>query len=622
MPLPVNRLYLSHALSQPVVDPAAGALYYARQADDRRSLIRQSLTTGFAQAVTTEPAPSGGISYGGGLYAVHANTLVYAGRGGRLHGVDLATGREWVLTPAFDGVAAPAISPCGRFVAFLAEHEKHCNVLLVDVGGGHLPVKLSHDPWFAFNPTFAPDGHHLAWFEWDEHVMSWDESRLLVARLPRPTAEWSLPADALPLATRQLAHPRVSHGSPQFSPDGRWLAFTSDHSGWRALYVTPSDAGDLAAAAQRVDLGPGEIGGPDWLPGAFNIRWADDGSALFALRRHQARASLLRVGWPDKTCTEIETGYTWLTDLHVAGSLLAVVGGRATHPDAVITVDTSTGAVTPRATAAVGVYNPQDLIEPSVITFHTVDGAPVTALFYHALSGPGDAHPRPLLVNIHGGPTSERGLTWDAQAQYFATRGWHYVQVNYRGGTGYGRAFQDKLDGQWGVVDVEDARAAAEHLVTAGLADPRRLVITGASAGGFTTLMALTQDPEFWAAGVSLAGIGHHYDVIAGSHRFEVNYSDSLLGRLPEAGPLWKARSPLTHAARVRRPVQLFHGRQDNVVPVQQSIDFAEAVRRQGGVADLVIYEDEGHSFVKEANRRDQVERMERFLDKYVLAQQ
>jgi dipeptidyl aminopeptidase/acylaminoacyl peptidase len=172
------------------------------------------------------------------------------------------------------------------------------------------------------------------------------------------------------------------------------------------------------------------------------------------------------------------------------------------------------------------------------------------------------------------------------------------------------------------VLDVQDARSGAINLIDSGRADPARAVIMGGSAGGYTTLMALALDPDFWAAGVSLYGIGNLYEVKQGSHRFEVNYEERLIGRLPQAGPLWKERSPLTHVNNVRAPVLLFHGTEDKAVPYQQSVEFAEAVRRNGGIADLISYQGEGHGFVKEANRRDLIERIERFLDKYVICQQ
>jgi dipeptidyl aminopeptidase/acylaminoacyl peptidase len=175
------------------------------------------------------------------------------------------------------------------------------------------------------------------------------------------------------------------------------------------------------------------------------------------------------------------------------------------------------------------------------------------------------------------------------------------------------------LNGQWGVVDVQDARSGAEHLVSLGVADAARLVLTGGSAGGYTTLMALTQDPDFWAAGVSLYGIGNLYELKLGSHRFEVNYEQGLIGRLPEAGKLWVERSPLTFVKAVRAPVLLFHGKEDKAVPYQQSVEFADAVKRNGVPVELVLYADEGHGFSREANRKDCLTRTEAFLEKYVV---
>lgn len=622
MPLPLNRLYLSRSISEPSFGETPATLFYARQADGRWSIVRQQVDTGLAQPVTAEPPPAGGVGYGGGQYSVRGQVLVYAGRGGRLHRVDLASGEQRLISPAYEGVAAPALSPCGRFVAFLAEQDHRCNVLLVDARGEQLPVKLSSDPWYAFNPTFSPDGRQVAWMEWDEYAMPWDESRLVVARWARPTPEWERPADGLPLSARRLARADVSYSSPQFSPDGQWLAFASDETGWRGLWVTPANADDLRATAEPVDLGPGEVGGPDWVPGNIKMRWAPDGSALYALRRHSGRAHLMRAAWPAKTVSEIETGWTWMSGLAAAGDSLIMVAERPAHPPVVLTADIATGAAVPRATSAVGLTAASDLVEPRLIAWTTQGGAAVSGVLYPAQAGATGSGPRPLLVVIHGGPTSERGLSWDAEAQYFATRGWHYLLVNYRGSTGFGRKFQDQLKGQWGVVDVQDARSAAEHLVEQGLADPERLVIMGGSAGGYTTLMALTQDPGFWTAGISSYGIGQLYDLQAGSHRFELRYETTLIGPLPESGRLWKERSPLTHVSKLRAPVLLFHGRQDKAVPVKQSIDFAEAVRRQGGTAELVVYDDEGHGFTREATRRDQIETIERFLDKYVLARQ
>ncbi len=619
-PLPLNRLYLSQTHSEPAYGETPETIFYVRLADGRRSIIRQSTVTGLAQTVAVEPRPAGGVSYGGGIYAVRGQTLVYSAKNGALQGVDLTTGEQWTITPVYEGVAAPAISACGQYVAFLAEQNGRCNVLLADVRGRTPPVKLSRDPWYAFNPTFSPEGGLIAWQEWNEYDMPWDEARLVIARFARPASQCAASYELLPLTVvNTLAKPRVSYASPQFSPDGRHLAYTSDETGWRSLWVANADG----TQPIRVDTGEGEIGGPDWVPGLIAMRWSGDGRALYTVRRRWSQDYLFRVAWPENKAAEIQTNWTEMDALQVCGDLLVFIGANPSTPHAIVTFDPRLSKEALRATNSLGLIDPASLSEPEVISWETVGKIQCWGIYYPAAGPQADKMPRPLIVHVHGGPTSESPFTWHPQAQYFATRGWHYLVVNHRGGTGYGRAYQALLDGQWGVVDVEDARTGAEHLIKLGLADPGRLVITGGSAGGYTTLMALTQDPDFWAAGVSLYGVGQMYDLKQGSHRFEVNYEEgSLLGRLPEAGRLWVERSPLTHVRQVRAPVLFFHGKEDKAVPYQQSVEFAGAVQRNGGVAELVLYDDEGHGFDKEANRRDVIERMEKFLDKYVLCLQ
>ena len=292
-PLPANRTFLSHLLQEPAFGDG-DTVFYVKTADGRRSIVRQSLATGLAEAVTTEPPPAGGVGYGSGYFAVRDGVLVYAAKGGALHRMDLATGRERALTPAYEGVAAPAFSPCGRFIAFLAEAGGRCNVLVVDAEGTALPVKVSADPWYAFNPVFSPDGTRLAWQEWDELVMPWDESRLVVARLATPTPEAATSYALLQAETTILGAPDVAFGTPLFSPDGLHLAYVSDASGWRSLYVAGPDGDN----PRRLDSGPGELGGPDWVPGVYRFRWSGDGRTLFALRRHQSQDTLLAIAWP------------------------------------------------------------------------------------------------------------------------------------------------------------------------------------------------------------------------------------------------------------------------------------------------------------------------------------
>jgi dipeptidyl aminopeptidase/acylaminoacyl peptidase len=623
-PLPIERLYLAHEVSEPCFGETSAEIFFVRRMDARRSIVRQRLDTGLSESVTTEPRPAGGIGYGGGVFAVRGSTLVYAASDGRIHAIDLRTGVQHAVTPAYDGVAAPAFSPCGRMIAFLCEHGARCNVLVADVDGRSLPVKITDDPWYAFNPVFSPDGTRMAWQEWDQLDMPWDQSRLRVAKLARSTDAVSTCREILPAAVvATIARKDTSYSGPQWNPDGSRLAFVTDESGWRSLWV----GGAHGENAARLDTGEGEIGLPDWLPGRYGYRWSDDGSAIYAVRSRTSRDSLLRIAWPQGTVEEIPSGSSDLQGLAVRGHSIAYTGAAPLEPARLMTriaggKDPRPGTEVPRVPTLVGLIDRESLSEPEVLSWPTTGGVPCWGIFYPA-AGPDAARaPRPLLVHMHGGPTSQMPFTWAGQAQYYATRGWHYLIVNHRGGTGYGRAYQDLLRGAWGVVDLEDARSGAEHAIRTLGADPRRVVVTGGSAGGYSTLWALTQQPDFWTAGVALCPLAHIYDAVVGAHRFERHYEETLMGRLPEAGPVWQERSPITYADRVKAPLLLFHGLDDRAVPHQQSVDFRDAVRRHGGTVELVSYEGEGHVFAKEATRRDVIERMERFLEKHVLALQ
>ncbi|MGK2966850.1 MAG: alpha/beta hydrolase family protein, partial [Tepidiformaceae bacterium] len=225
----------------------------------------------------------------------------------------------------------------------------------------------------------------------------------------------------------------------------------------------------------------------------------------------------------------------------------------------------------------------------------------------------------PLVVLVHGGPTSQVQATWNPQAQFLATRGYGVFIPNYRGSTGYGRAYMLQLRASWGIYDVQDARTGAAALAERGMADPERLVIMGGSAGGFTVLQSLVEHPGFYRAGVSLFGVSNMFTLANDIHKFESRYLDTMIGPLPEAAALYRERSPLFHAERISDPVAVFQGDIDRVVPRDQSDTIVASLRSRGVPHEYHVYEGEGHGW----RRADTIETfytsLAAFLKQYVI---
>ena len=254
------------------------------------------------------------------------------------------------------------------------------------------------------------------------------------------------------------------------------------------------------------------------------------------------------------------------------------------------------------------------------LTWRGVDEEEVHGLYYapHSERYCGEGSP-PLIVTVHGGPTSQVCAAYDARAQFFATRGIAVLDVNYRGSTGYGRNYMQRLYGNWGICDVEDALSGAEHLADRGLADRERLVIMGGSAGGFTVLQALVDHPGFFRAGICLYGVANQFSLAMETHKFEARYLDMLLGPLPAAADIYRQRSPVFHADKLVDPIAIFQGDVDKVVPRNQSDAIVESLRARNVPHEYHVYEGEGHGW----RRPDTIEAFYTsvlgFLQQYVI---
>jgi dipeptidyl aminopeptidase/acylaminoacyl peptidase len=224
-----------------------------------------------------------------------------------------------------------------------------------------------------------------------------------------------------------------------------------------------------------------------------------------------------------------------------------------------------------------------------------------------------------LIVNVHGGPTSQVRTSFNPRAQFFASRGYAVLEVNYRGSSGYGRAYRDMLRGNWGVFDVQDAVSGAGALADLGRVDGSKRVIIGGSAGGFTVLKALEDYPGYFTAGICLYGISNQFTAAADTHKFEARYSDLLLGPLPEAAAVYRERSPIFFAEKIQDPVAIFHGENDQVVPRVQSDEIVASLRRRGVPHIYHVYPGEGHGFRKGETIEHLYRTIEKFLTEYVI---
>jgi dipeptidyl aminopeptidase/acylaminoacyl peptidase len=396
--------------------------------------------------------------------------------------------------------------------------------------------------------------------------------------------------------------PGESIYQPSWSPDGT-LYFISDRTGWWNLYRWKD------GQAEALWPKDAEFGLPQWVfrRPTYGFESAD---SLLCVHGENGVDHLTRLDLNRLTLTEIPTPFTRIDHLHVGNGFVVFIGGSPTRPNVVAKLDLKTGKVEELARASRTEIDPGYLSEPQPIEFPTANGRTAFAFYYPPrnkdFTAPAGEKP-PLVVHSHGGPTGATTASFRPSYQYWTSRGFAVVDVNYGGSTGYGRAYRERLRGQWGVVDVEDCVAAAEFLVPRGEADPDRLCITGGSAGGYTTLCALTFTDVF-AAGASLFGLSDLVLFVGDTHKFESRYLDSLVGPFPERRDLYEARSAVYHAEKLNCPVIFFQGDEDKIVPPNQAEVLVEALKQKGVPVAYVPFAGEQHGFRKAENIRRSVD--------------
>ena len=534
--------------------------------------------------------------YGGGSYAVDGTTTYFVNlEDQRLYRQEVG-GAPTAITPE---PATPRglryadmnVSPDGRWIASV--HERHqgegmpVNELVVIAADGSAMSTLASGRDFYAFPRWSPDGSRIAFIAWDFPRMPWDGTELLVV---------DVASDGSAGPSRAVAGgERESIFQPAWGPDGS-LTFVSDRTGWWNLYREGAD-GELT------NLTPmsAEFAVPMWNFGYSSYAFLSDGRIVCTYRERGVHHIAL-LDPATRELLDLDVPYeTFEPAVSVSGQRLAFVAGGPTTPTQVVSLDFSTRAVEVLRESDVVDFDPEYLSVPEPIEFPTTDGQTAFAHYFpptNPVAVAPDGERPPLLVNVHGGPTSEADPELHLEVQFFTSRGFAYAEVNYRGSTGYGRAFRESLYGRWGVVDVDDAVAAARYLVGRGLADPDRLLIAGGSAGGWTTLCALTFRDVF-ATGSSYFGVSDLEPFAETTHKFESKYLDLLVGPWPEAAEVWAERSPVRHAEQLSSPLLILQGDEDEVVPPAQSEEIVRALQRRGLPYAYLLFEGEQHGFRK-----------------------
>lgn len=447
---------------------------------------------------------------------------------------------------------------------------------------------------FYSTPRLSADRSRLSWISWRHPHMPWDETELWVAEVSV--------SGALELPRLVAGGQGESIYQPGWSPDGL-LYFVSDRTGWWRLYRVDVNGRNAPNAPDDACLAPdrAELGRPPWILGTSTWAFATP-SLMVAAYTQDGRWRLATIDVADRTMRQIAPDLQPAEWVAATRTHAVLIAGGSAAPDVLVRVDLESGDVEPLRAASSIHVDDEFISTAETVEFPTADGDTAHAFYYAPRSrdfiGLPGTRP-PLIVSSHGGPTTAAKQTLDLQIQYWTSRGFALVDVNYRGSSGYGRTYRERLNGRWGIADVADVIHAARFLTGAGKVDGARLAIRGASAGGYTTLAALTFHPEVFRAGASYYGVSDIEALALETHKFESRYLDTLIGPYPERRDLYLERSPIRFVDRLACALILFQGLEDKVVPPSQSQMMADAVRAKGLPIAYLTFEGEQHGFRK-----------------------
>ena len=486
--------------------PGSERLVWCQSLSGKTSLLTQ-LGSDAPYELSAGFNPSGGVGYGGGEFCAGLDGAVFADKDGRLYFAPYGPGSPRPLTPAFGSSASPKLSPAQDRVLFVHTYEERDVLALVRLDGQSWPRVFASGADFYMQPAWSPNGKAAAWVEWDHPNMPWDGTRLMFAALDEG-------GDAIAEVHQLDGSSLTPTFQPEFSPDGRYLAYLRNQGEWDQLVLFDTHSGEKRVLLDGLSLLP-----PAWVQGSRAIAWAQNSLSIVFLENRQAKVFLQKVDISTGTAQPIETdSFTNLEQLSLSASgALALIAQSPSLPARIIILQAGQTRVAARSRA--DDLFPADLPVAREVDWISSDGARVYGTYYAPANRNYTAEGLPpMVVYIHGGPTSATRIGFDLDTAFFTSRGYAYLDVNYRGSTGFGRSYREALRGNWGKLDLQDAVEGARAVVNMGLADPSRLIIKGGSAGGYTVLNALIHYPGFFKAGLCSYGVSNLFTLEMDTH--------------------------------------------------------------------------------------------------------
>ncbi len=535
--------------------------------------------------------------YGGGAYVVHKGAVYFANFADQRLYCQRAGEEPVALTPAVTPVAGLRYADMvvdasrQRLICVVEDHRQPgeaINAIATIPLSGGLPKTLVSGNDFYSSPRISPDGTALAWVTWNHPQMPWDGTELWLATIAED--------GSLSRPHRLVGNEKESVCQPKWSPAGT-LHFISDATGWWNLYRWEGERGEPLFPMEA------EFTGPQWSFGQSSYDFIDN-SHILCTYQYKGETKLAELDTLARSMDELDVSYAGIGSLQVGKGYAVFMAASTDKPSALVRFNLETGQATEIRRSSTLETDPGYLSEPSVISFPTTGGFNAYGIYYRPqnkdFEAPVTERP-PLLVKTHGGPTASASSTLNLTIQYWTSRGFAVLDVNYGGSSGYGRAYRNRLQRKWGIVDIEDAVNGALHLVEEGKADRDRLAIDGGSAGGYTTLAALTFRDVF-KAGASYYGVSDMTSLAAETHKFESRYLDSLVGPYPAEKSVYEARSPINAVDQLSCPIIFFQGSEDKIVPPNQAETMVDALKEKGIPVAYLLFEGEQHGFRKAEN--------------------